>query len=98
VPSETPDPAEHPADGPVPLDDFAAPTALPSVLARGMAFASIIIASVCGGLVGFAVADLQCTGSCDGYGLITSGGTAIVAVLVLRAMSEWENQASVRSR
>ncbi len=106
MPSETPDPAEHPADGPVPLDDFAAPTALPSVLARGMAFASIIIASVCGGLVGFAVADLQCTGSCDGYGLIgaiigalvTSGGTAIVAVLVLRAMSEWENQASVRSR
>lgn len=96
-----PDPSEA-----VALTDFAAPTALPSVAARGIAFASILIASVCGGLVGFAITDIQCGGDCGPLAvlggvvgaLVTSIGTAIIAVLVLRAMSEWEDQASVRQR
>ena len=95
-----------PADDPVALSDFAAPTALPSTLARALAFGSVIVAAVCGGLVGFAIADLQCIGNCDGWSLlgaasgalVASIGTAVIAVLVLRAMAEWENQASVRAR
>ena len=88
------------------LTDFAAPTALPSAVARGLAFAAIIVASVCGCLVGYAVVDLQCVDSCNRYGLlgavigslIASTGTAVIAILVLRAMSEWQDQASVRQR
>ena len=88
------------------LGDYAAPTALPSVLARVTAFASIIIGAVCGGLVGFAGTELQCTDGCEGYAvgagvlgaLIAAAGVATIAVLVLRAMAEWEDQASVRDR
>ena len=36
------------------------PTALPSVTARLLAFLAILLAGVCGGLIGFSVADLQC--------------------------------------
>ena len=100
-------PDDGAADDPaVALTDFAAPTALPSVAARGMAFASIVVAAVCGGLVGFAITDIQCDGDCSalavlgaaGGSLVTAVGTAIIAVLVLRAMAEWEDQASVRDR
>ena len=103
--SEVADSSSSP-DGPVALTDFAAPTALPSALARGIAFASILVASVCGGIVGFAIADLSCEGDCGWWGLLgavvgslsTSVGVAIICVLVLRAMSEWEDQASVQQR
>ncbi|MDG2111331.1 MAG: hypothetical protein P8N02_01815 [Actinomycetota bacterium] len=94
------------ADEQVAFPEIAAPTALPSTIARALAFGSVIVAAVCGGLVGFAIADIQCVGDCTGWSLLgavvgslsTSIGTAIIAVLVLRAMAEWENQASVRSR
>ena len=74
------------------------PTALPSPVARAVAFVSIVVAGVCGGLIGFAFSDLQCEGSCGGVNtfaalagaLLAAGGTAVVAVLVLRAMGEWE--------
>ncbi len=75
------------------------PTApLPSPAARALAVAAIVIAGLCGGLIGFAVADLQCTGDCGvlvGIGallgaVIAAGGVAIVAVLALRAMAEWD--------
>jgi hypothetical protein len=36
------------------------PTALPSVTARLLAFLAILLAGVCGGLIGFSVTDLQC--------------------------------------
>ncbi|MCU1352871.1 MAG: hypothetical protein JWM05_2080 [Acidimicrobiales bacterium] len=72
-------------------------SALPSRGARVLAFAAIVVAGLCGGMIGYAVADLQCTGSCGlqkGLGglagaLFASGGVAVVAVLVLRAMGEW---------
>jgi hypothetical protein len=72
-------------------------SALPSSGARILAFAAIVVAGVCGGLIGWAVTDLQCTGDCGtltGIGalvgaVIGAGGVAIVAVLVLRAMAEW---------
>lgn len=72
-------------------------SALPSVAARILAFISICLGGLAGGLIGFALADVQCTGSCaiaHGLGIVigsvvSAGGTAIVAVLVLRALGEW---------
>ena len=79
------------------------PSAAPSRPARALAFSSIVIAGLCGGLIGYAFTDLQCTDGCStlaGVGalagaLIGAVGVAIVATLVLRAMDEWE---SVKSR
>ncbi len=73
------------------------PSALPSRTARALAFAAIIVAGVCGALIGFAIVDKSCHGSCatpEGLGSLTgavlaAGGVAVVAVLVLRAMGEW---------
>lgn len=50
-------------------------------------------------MIGYSFADMQCTGDCTmwrGIGLITgalfaSVGVAIVAVLTLRAMDEWQD-------
>jgi len=71
---------------------------LPSPLARGVAVAVIVLAGVCGGLIGYAVTDLQCDGDCGllvGIGallgaVLAAGGVAVVAVLALRAMAEWD--------
>lgn len=60
--------------------------------------AVILLAGTCGGLIGFAVAELQCDGNCGllvGVGtligaVVAAGGVAIVAVLALRAMAEWD--------
>jgi hypothetical protein len=67
------------------------------VAARALAFAAIIVAGVCGGLIGYAVVKVQCEGDCatpDGlgafFGAVTAaGGVAVIATLVLRAMGEW---------
>ena len=76
-------------------------SALPSVLARVLAFASIFIGAAAGGLIGYAIADL---GGFEGaaVGLITflsvlvgAGGVAVVAVLTLRAFGEWD---TIRAR
>jgi len=73
-------------------------TALPSVGARVLAFAAILLAGAAGGFIGYAFADLQChDGDCTlqtGLGavvgaVIAAGGTAVVVVLTLRAMGEW---------
>jgi hypothetical protein len=95
-----------------------APTALPSVTARWLAFLAIVVGGVCGGLIGWSVTDLQCgthndavagaTAPLDRHpraqdsgcavwsgaggvigGAMGAGGTAVVSVLVLRAMAEW---------
>ncbi|WP_426572571.1 hypothetical protein [Aquihabitans sp. McL0605] len=72
-------------------------SALPSQGARFLALAAIVVAGVCGGLIGWKVADLQIAGDSQLIpGLIgllgaafAAGGVAVVAVLVLRAMGEW---------
>jgi len=82
---------------PVPPSDDYAPTALPSTFARVLAFASILVGGLFGGLIGWSLVDLQCTGNC---GLLTgigglvgatlgAAGVAVVATLALRAMGEW---------
>jgi len=100
-PSGTPGPVDEAAgaaattsstDGPAPTD-----TAAPPPAARFAAFAAIVVAGVCGGLIGYAVTDKSCSGDCQtaagGVGLLAAVGAAVgvavVAVLVLRAMGEW---------
>lgn len=71
--------------------------ALPPRGARALAFAAILVAGLCGGLIGYAVTDIQVTA--DGSVLpavgavvgaaIAAVGVAVVAVLTLRAMTEW---------
>ncbi|MBU6315981.1 MAG: hypothetical protein KGR47_05695 [Acidobacteria bacterium] len=72
-------------------------SALPSPAARVAAFVAILVGGAAGGLIGYTLVDLQCSGSCDtprGLGLLigavlAGGGMSIVAVLVLRALGEW---------
>ena len=71
-------------------------TALPSVLARALAFGSIFIGAAAGGLIGYAFAELGRFGGAY-VGIITfismllgAGGVAVVAVLTLRAFGEWD--------
>jgi hypothetical protein len=80
------------------------PTALPGVGARIVAFAAICVAGVCGLLIGMALVRVGCEGDCavpEGIGAIVggvgaAGGVAVVAVLVLRAMGEWQAGAGRR--
>jgi hypothetical protein len=72
-------------------------SALPSVGARVLAFAAIVLGGVAGGLIGYTFAKLQCDGSCGvqrGIGTFVGAvgaaiGMSVVAVLVLRAIGEW---------
>ena len=75
-----------------------APTSLPSTGARVLAFVSILVGGLCGGLIGYGFTDLQCSDGCTtlagGAGLlgavIGAVGVGIVAVLAMRAMGEWQ--------
>jgi putative effector of murein hydrolase len=72
-------------------------SALPSRLARILAFVAIVVGGILGGVIGYALVKLQCNGSCsvpESTGaligsLVCAAGTAIVVVLGLRAMGEW---------
>lgn len=72
-------------------------TAIPSRRARALAFVSILVAGLCGALIGSSFVRIQCDDGCTmAAGLagvagaaIFAGGVAVVAVLVLRAMGEW---------
>ncbi len=74
------------------------PDSGPPVWARLLAVGSIILGGVCGGLIGWSIVDLQCSGDCGGtsalVGVATAVacavGMAVVAVLSLRAMAEWK--------
>ncbi len=74
-----------------------ADSAIPPVLARALAVAAILVGGLCGGLIGYSVTDLQCNDGCTtlagAVGIASAVGTAlgvaIVAVLTLRAMAEW---------
>jgi hypothetical protein len=72
-------------------------SALPSQLARALAFVAIVVGGLAGAVIGFGVAKVSCTGDCSAQkaggsiigALFIGVGIAIVAVLVLRAMGEW---------
>src|SRR5262245_36911679 len=95
------------AAGDTSTDDNGRPaSALPSVPARAIAFVAIIVAGLCGALIGLSYVRLQCTGNCAtpiGLGAfvgaaIAAGGVAVVAVLTLRAMGEWKTIKEERER
>lgn len=71
------------------------PSALPSTGARVAAFAAIVLAGLCGGVIGYAFVDLQSDSSLwAGVGMVVGAavgavGVAVVATLALRAMGEW---------
>jgi hypothetical protein len=62
-----------------------------------LAFVAILVGGACGGLIGYAVTDLQCANGCTTLSgivgligaVIGAVGVGIVVVLALRAMSEW---------
>lgn len=72
-------------------------SAIPPVVARVIAFVVILLGGLAGGLIGYALVDLQCDGDCavwKGVGILVgavscAAGMAIVSVLALRAMGEW---------
>ena len=80
-------------------------SALPSPLARIIAFVSVLLGGVAGALIGYTLVDIQYDGTSTtplGLGLligsiISAGGTAIIAVLVLRATGEWRDLSDSRS-
>jgi CDP-diglyceride synthetase len=78
-------------------DEERIPSALPSRGARLLAFAAILTGGLCGGLIGFSVTRLQCVGDCSTNkslgglvgAVIGAAGVAVISVLALRAMGEW---------
>ncbi|MCC6434465.1 MAG: hypothetical protein IT196_05495 [Acidimicrobiales bacterium] len=91
---------------PDPVDGAAPASALPPLAARILAFAAVVVAGLCGGLIGYGVVDLSCDGGCTlaagsvgvAGALLCAGGVAIVAVLTLRAMGEWRAGGRRRDR
>jgi hypothetical protein len=86
-------------EGPEPgMQDPGVESSLPSVGARVLAFAAILVGGLCGGMIGYSVTDLQCTGACStntalggAVGAVLGAlGVAVIAVLALRAMGEWK--------
>ena len=78
----------------------AATSTLPPRTAYLLAFLSVVVAGIFGGIIGYGLVDVGCTGSCQGAKLagtiagamIAAGGVGVVAVLVLRAMAEWKRR------
>ena len=79
-------------------EDQSVASALPSRTARILAFGAILLGGLCGGLIGFSVTRLQCAGECTTNkslgglvgAVLGAAGVAIIAVLALRAMGEWQ--------
>lgn len=88
---------DTPTSDPSPATEQFAPTALPSTGVRILAFAAILVAGACGGLIGYAFVQTQCEDDCTtaagATALVTAivfaVGVGIVAVLAMRAMAEW---------
>lgn len=70
-------------------------SALPSTAARVVAFISILVGGLAGGLIGYGFVDVQGGSSTESAigalvgSVAAAAGTAVIAVLVLRAMGEW---------
>ena len=65
-----------------------------------LAFAGVVVAGILGALIGVGLVGVGCRGDCGTPqalgaligGLVGTAGVAVVAVLVLRAMTEWKLQ------
>lgn len=90
---------DAPSDAPQPGSSGTPPTALPSVTARVLGFVAIVVAGAVGAFIGYGFTDLQCRGDCatpDALGALVGAaiaavGVAIVVILALRAMGEWQS-------
>ena len=75
-------------------------SALPSRAARVFAFAAIVLAGATGGVIGWAFITLQGGGELAAsigaavMAILAALGTAVLSVLVLRAMGEWRPDVS----
>ena len=77
-----------------------APSTGLSPLARALIVVAVVVAGACGGLIGWAVADLQCAGDCEVQtgvaglvgAVLAALGTAVICVLATQAMAEWAAQ------
>ena len=83
---------------PLPYSDLVAPQPIPAAppaAARWLAFGSIIVAGLLGGLIGYGTADLTTDGAAWAAlgalvgAAVCAAGVGIVASLTLRAMNEW---------
>ncbi len=82
------------------------PFTSPSRPIQIFSFIAILIGGLCGGLIGYAFTDLQCSENCSNLSgistiigaVIGAGGVGIVSVLVLRAMTEWRTKDKKRSK
>ncbi|MFM8303080.1 MAG: hypothetical protein ACKOA9_02090 [Actinomycetota bacterium] len=88
-------PGSEPAGPPQRVPD--APPTLPSRAAFLLAFSSILVAGLLGGVIGYGLGDIS-AGEDGGLqpllwavvgAVVAGGGVGIVAVLVLRAQAEW---------
>ncbi len=76
-------------------------SALPPVGARILAFVAVLVGGVAGGTIGYAFGDLGGSSTLVtgllllGGAVLAAGGVAVVAVLTLRALGEWE---TIRNR
>jgi hypothetical protein len=84
-----------------------APPTMPSRTAYLLTFVAVVVAGVFGGVIGYGLADISCTGDdCTTSRLLAvligstfaAGGVGIVAVLVLRAMAEWKRNPTPRPK
>jgi hypothetical protein len=74
------------------------PGGLPSRGAYVLAFLSVVLAGVLGAVIGYGLGDLSVDGGSTAAGLagmviggaVAAVGVGVVAVLVLRAMAEWQ--------
>ena len=90
------------------LDEFVALTGYHRKFAQGVRalrcdteppFAAILLGGLAGGLIGYSLVRVQCSGQCAaGRGLgafvgaaVAAIGMSVVAVLVLRALGEWRD-------
>ena len=69
---------------------------LPTRTAYLLTFGAVVLAGILGGIIGFGVADVGSSSDAARFvgtllgATIGAAGVGIVAVLVLRAMSEWD--------
>jgi hypothetical protein len=92
------EPTSNGAGEPDETGDSLVPAGLPSRGAYVLAFLSVVLAGAFGGIIGYGLIDLGCSGDCGLAviaGLVVGAlaaavGVGIVAVLVLRAMAEWQ--------
>lgn len=76
------------------------PPTLPGRGAYLLTFAAIVAAGLFGGVIGWGITDLGCSGNCTvatTIGTIVGAvgaalGVGVIGVLVLRAMAEWKRQ------